>query len=208
MERDLPMLTPAELQTMTILFRRGAADASVALTRWLGHPAEISVEQIEPLPTSEATRVLGDAPICFCSMAMRGKVTGQLILSFDDPSGLALADLLLSQPVGISRDWGEVEQSAALETANIIGCAYLNSLFRFAANDSDSSGEWIHTPPRFNRDFAESLMEFALMDQAMALELVFLTRTQFRIDGSPVNCSLLFIPDAASMESLRAMLVV
>ena len=48
---------------------------------------------------------------------------GQILLVFEDAAGLALADLLLRQPLGTSTAWGELERSAADETANIVGCA-------------------------------------------------------------------------------------
>src|SRR5689334_13843421 len=111
------MLTQQQLMALTIMFRHGEDEASSAMSKWLGRPARVSVEQVEQLPLADATAVLGsgDAPICSCAMAMYGCITGQLILVFDDASGLALADLLLGNPVGASTAWGEVEQSAALE---------------------------------------------------------------------------------------------
>jgi chemotaxis protein CheC len=202
------MLSDSQLTALTILFRHGADDASAALSRWLDRHAQISVEEVEQVPLVDATNVLGDPerPICCCTMALTGGIGGQLILAFDDASGLALADLLLGRPIGTSADWGQVEQSAALETANIIGCAYLNSLARCFADPAAESPELIPSPPRFARDFAESLLQFALMDQAMASDLVFLTRTEFRIMEAPVNCSLLLVPDAESLSRLRQLL--
>ena len=202
------MLTEQQLADLTTLFRHGSDDASVALSRWLGRSARISVEQVEQVPLSEATAVLGDAdgPMCFCAMALEGRLTGELILAFDDDSGLALADLLLERPVGSATAWGEVEQSAALETANIIGCAYLNTLARSFRESDEGSADVLPSPPRFVRDFAESLMEFALMNQAMASDVVFLTRTAFHMEETPVDCSLLFVPDAASLERLQELL--
>ena len=199
------MLADQQLAALTMLFRRGSEEASVALSRWLGRPSRISVEQVEQVPLSEATAVLGDtdAPVCFCVMGLKGRVTGQLILAFDDASGLALSDLLLEKPLGTATAWGEVEQSAALETANIIGCAYLNSLARCFPEDDSESEDLVPTPPKFARDFAESLMEFALMNQAMASDLAFLTRTEFRIADAPVDCNLLFVPDASCLSMLR-----
>jgi chemotaxis protein CheC len=204
------MLADQQLAALTTLFRHGSDDASLALSRWLGRPSRISVEQVEQVPLSVATEVLGDAegPMCFCAMGLRGRVTGELILAFDDASGLALADLLLGNPFGTSKEWGEVEQSAALETANIIGCAYLNSLARCFPDTGAESQELVPTPPKFARDFPESLMQFALMNQAMASDLAFLTRTEFRIEDAPVNCNLLFIPDAQCLSTLREMLPV
>jgi hypothetical protein len=49
-------------------------------------------------------------------------------------------------------------------------------------------------------------MQFALMNQAAATDVVFLTRTEFRIGDSPVNCNLLFVPDANCLSTLREML--
>lgn len=203
------MLADNQLAALTTLFRHGSDDASLALSRWLGRPSQISVEQVEQIPLSEATAVLGDAEsaICFCAMGLKGRVTGQLILAFDDASGLALADLLLGNPIGMSTAWGELEQSAALETANIIGCAYLNSLARCFPESDDDAHDLLPTPPKFARDFPEALLEFALMNQALDSDLVFLTRTEFRIEDAPVNCNLLFVPDAPCLAALREMLV-
>jgi len=50
----------------------------VALAKWLGRSAHISVEQVEQLPLVAATTVLGDSeePVCSCAMALKGRVTG------------------------------------------------------------------------------------------------------------------------------------
>ena len=206
--RTEPVLTDQQLTALTTLFRHGSDDASLALSRWLSRPSQVSIEQVEQVPLSEATDVLGhaDDAVCFCAMTLSGLVTGELILSFDDASGLALADLLLGNRIGTATRWGEIEQSAALETANIIGCAYLNTLARCFPEKDAQSPELVPSPPKFSRDFPEALMEFALMNQAMASDTVFLTRTEFRIEGAPVNCNLLFVPDAHCLATLREML--
>lgn len=202
------MLPDQQLQTLTVLFRHGSDEASEALSKWLGRPSRISVEQVEQIPLAEATEVLGDqeTPVCACVMTLTGLLSGQLLLVFDDASGLALADLLLGKPVGGSTAWGDIQLSAALETANIIGCAYLNSLSRFAPGTAADSREVLPSPPRFTRDFVEALMEFALMNQAMTSDVVFLTRTEFRIEDTPVNCNLLFVPDADCLSGLDSLL--
>jgi chemotaxis protein CheC len=131
-------------------------------------------------------------------MAMNGGLTGTMIFAFDDACGLSLTDLLLNHPSGTAREWGEMECSAALESTNIIGCAYLNSLVRHLPY----SMELVPSPPVFRRDFAESLLQAAFMDQAMAANFIFLARARFEIRGAPLNWSLLFIPDAPSLARL------
>lgn len=177
-------------------FHQGSVDASRAFEKWLGRPASIELDALMALPLSEATGVLdvGDEPVCFCSAEIRGLFGGELILAFDDASGLALADLLLDQPVGATQEWSEMATSAVLETANILGCAFLNSLAR-SFSRTDAAAEILPTPPRFSREFAECLLEFALMGQAAASDEVVVASTRFQVDQVPLNWTLLLVPD-------------
>ena len=207
-DHDNPLLSVNQLAALESAFHRGSADASAALAKWIGKPSVIEIDSLEQLPLEDATGVLaeGDDPICFCSTELKGLLSGELILAFDDASGLALADMLLDQPQGTAAEWTEMATSAALETTNILCCAYLNSLSESLARPGDAPG-LLPTPPRFSRDFAESLLQFALMGQAIASDQVILTRTKFEIDATPVNWTLLFVPDAESMSRLSELLL-
>ena len=204
--RKLPSET--QLADLESSLHRGSADASIALASWIGKPTVVEIDSLQQLPLEQATAVLsaGDEPICFCAMEIKGVITGEMILAFDDASGLALADMLLDQPQGTTTQWTEMATSAALETTNILGCAYLNSLSERLSGPSESV-ELVPAPPRFSREFAESLMEFALMGQAISLDQVMLATTRFEIDAVPVNWTLLFVPDAESMSRLAELLV-
>ena len=202
------VLSERQLEIFGKALQRGAVEASQALDRWIGKPTRISLEVVEQLPLQEATDVLGvgDDPICFCLAEIRGRLTGHLVLAFEDADGLALADLLLDQPRGTAAAWGEMEMSAVLETTNILGCKYLTSVARALPAGDDPTSELLPSPPRFSREFAGSLIEFTLMDQIVATDHVLLTRVQFRIDGDSVDWTLLLVPDAASMATLRELL--
>jgi chemotaxis protein CheY-P-specific phosphatase CheC len=99
-ERDNDRLDARQLAGLEASFHQGSADASQALARWIGKPTVVETDSIEQLPLEEATQLLGtgEDPVCFCSVEIRGLLTGAMILAFDDASGLALADLLLDQP--------------------------------------------------------------------------------------------------------------
>jgi chemotaxis protein CheC len=206
--QDESLLTDEQLEAFRLALHHGATEASQALHRWIMKPTEIRFDAVEQLPLREAAGVLGGGgePICFCVVDITGALTGQLILAFDDKTGLSLADTLLDHAPGTATEWGELETSAALETTNILCCAYLNAVARVLPSGPDDPEELIPTPPRFSRDFAESLLEFALMGQIVASDHVLLARTQFRIDDAPVSWTLLFVPDPASMAKLRAVL--
>jgi chemotaxis protein CheC len=198
------MLSERQLHALAAHLRSAAADASIALTRWLGGESEIVLERVRQVEMADAVTVLGDSeqPVTACLMRTQGWLTGYLIMVFDDASGFALADLLLGKPVGTSNSWGEIEQSAVLETANIIGCAYLNALARLSPR-VDATRELLPTPPLFHRDFSSALMQFALVPQAGASDMVLLTETEFRFEGLPARWDLLFVPDELGVPALQ-----
>ena len=195
-----------QLAAIEKAFSAGAADASRALARWIGRPCTVETDSLEQMPLEEATGVLsaGDEPLCFCATEIEGPLRGEMMLAFDDVSGWALSDLVQGEQPGTATEWTEMATSAALETTNILCCTFLNSLIRhLSAGDSESL---LPTPPMFRRDFAESLLQFALMGQAVASDHILLAHTRFEIDDVPVRWTLLFVPDAESLERLPSML--
>jgi chemotaxis protein CheC len=186
------------LSQQSDLFQRAAAEASDALSKWLGRPSKITINNVSVLPITEAVGVLGiaDKPLAACAMQISGQYSGLLVLTSDDASGLALADILLSREIGSSTEWTEVEQSAAVETANIIGCAYLNAMASGSEDDHSAAPPLMPSPPWFVRDYAASVMQSIFMSQAALSDNVFLSHTDFSVDGMPGKCSLLFIPQA------------
>lgn len=206
---DDSSLGAAQLKTLESWLHQGSVEASKALAKWLDRRSVVEIDRLEQLALHEAAAILSDddEPIGFCVAQMVGLLSGEMIFAFDDSSGFALADLLLDQPVGTTQEWSEIAQSALLETTNILCCACLNSL---TANFSqvEPSTELLPSPPSFNRDYAASLMEFALMGQAVASDTVVVAKTSFEIGSTPMKWTLLFVPDAESMTRMAEMLPV
>ncbi|WP_165225230.1 chemotaxis protein CheC [Aquisphaera insulae] len=206
-----PVLTESQCRHLRMIFERGAAAASQALSKWLGEEVSLSISEVEQVDLAEAAGVLGpaEALVAACAMVLSGPLGGQMLLVFEDRAGLALADLLLRQPPGTTTTWGEIERSAAMETTNIVGCAYLNALAAhlpggLAKGEGGDADELVPSPPTFLHEFAGSLLEFALMDQALELDRVLLVHSAFsagRRDLS-LDWTLLFIPDHASLRAL------
>lgn len=180
--------------------RLAAENASEALARWLGVPAVMHVEQVIQCSVQNAVQCLGadDQPIDVCVMGLNGTLRGLMVLAFDDASGWKLSDLILSRPEGESIDWGDVEVSAALESMNILGCAYLNRLAEHLSQRTTESISLIPTPPEFGRDFAGALIESLFMDQIARGCEAFYVQTRFTVSDQTVHWTFLIIPEEDS----------
>jgi chemotaxis protein CheC len=204
------ILSASQCRLLRMIFERGAESASQAMSKWLGEEVRLVVSEVEQVDLARAAEVLGppETLVAACAMGLSGPLGGQILLVFEDRAGLALVDTLLRQPEGTTRDWGDLERSAVQETTNIVGCAYLNALAAHLPGRLSHGGpageELVPTPPSFLREFAGSLIQFALMEQALELDQVLLVQTSFQAGREAVdlNATLLLIPDRASLHAL------
>jgi chemotaxis protein CheC len=207
-----PILSDVQRHLLRMIFDRGAEGASLALSKWLGEEVHLAVSEVDLVELDRASELLGpaDALVAACAMGLTGGLTGSILLVFEDRAGMALVDLLLHQPVGTTSAWGDLEQSAAKETANIVGCAYVNALATHlpGIDAGRDAGELIPTPPVFLHEFAGSLLQFVLMEQALELDQVLLIRSEFARGREGLNLAwtLLFIPSRAALETLAGSL--
>lgn len=202
-----PTLSPAQTRLLSTIFERGAEAASRALTQWLGRTVHLAVSEVDQVELAELTDLLGpaDETLAVCAMGFSGGLDGQLLLVFDDRSGLSLVDILLRKPAGTASAWGDLERSAATETANIVGCAYLNALASHLPGRGDEF-PLMPGPPQFRHEFAGSLLQFALMEQMLAFERVLLIKSQFACEDGRLDWILLFVPTAESLGRLTEVL--
>lgn len=202
-----PTLTDAHRGLLRMIFDRGAEGASLALSKWLGRDVRLTVSDVDLAELDRVNDLLGppDSLVAACVMGLAGGFNGSMLLVFEDRSGLALVDLLLNQPIGTTTSWGELEQSAAKETMNIVGCAYVNAL----AAHLPGAGALVPTPPTFLHEFAGSLMEFALMEQALERDRLLLIRTEFAAgpDLPQLQWTLLLVPSPSALQVLASALV-
>ena len=84
--------------------------------------------------------------------------------------------------------------------------AYLNALAAHLPSSlrAGDGAELTPSPPVFFHEFAGSLLEFALMDQALELDEVLLVRSSFSADRADLDLdwTLLVVPDRRSLQAL------
>lgn len=196
-------LTVSQLQRLKAIFASGAEDASRCFSKWLRADIALAIDEVEEFPLAQITEILGsgDDLVSACSIALFGRISGRLLIVFTDDTGLALVDSLMDRPPGTSIVWGEVEQSAVQETANILACAYINSL-AVHMPDSEIRGELLPSPPDFVQDYAASLLESLFVGQAVHSDNMIVIRTAFRRDQTEHAWHMLFVPDFESLNCL------
>ena len=200
-------LSDRQLQKLTAIFAKGGECASQAMSKWLRSDVILTTEEVRQCRPSEATSLLGPPEdlITACVLNLSGGVEGKLVLAFDDASGLALTDLLLGRPNGTAETWTAIEESAASETANILGCAYLNELSR-QLSTGIGNDEIVPSPPELQHDYASCLVESLLMDQLIASDDVLVIVTELTRNATKLSWHMLLLPDPESFGRIAAMM--
>lgn len=191
------------LELLHQLFASATHDASAAMCRWTNGLITMTLDEVRELPLEEVCQEFdfGSELLTMVVLSLEGDVGGDMILTFDEENGRSLAASLLGRDVETSEQWTELEQSALNETGNILGCAYMNALTRLI------SVELVPTPPYFIQDYGASVLQQALMAQAMTCDKVLICRTRFHREGEALNWNVFFVPTDAMRTAMEDALV-
>ncbi len=187
-----------KLAVLHQLFASATHDASAAMCQWTDGLITLTLDEVRELPLTEATHQLdlGDQLLTMVVLSLEGDVGGEMILTFDEENGRQLVASLLRRPAGSDPEWSDLEKSALTETGNILGCAYMNAITRLINH------ELVPTAPYFIQDYGASVLQQALMVQAMTSDHVLVCRTGFHRAGEELNWRVLFVPTAALREAM------
>ncbi len=187
------------VEVLRPLFAAATHEASAAMCRWTDGVISLSLDDICEVPLDQVAAELGFADD-FMTMVVLGiesEPGTAMILTFDEDNARQLAATLTQRERRTGSDWDELEISALTETGNILGCAYVNALTRLTGQ------VLIPSPPYFLRDYFASVLEQALVEQAMSSDTALLCRTGFHREGENLNWHVLFIPSRSLREKLE-----
>jgi len=170
-------------------------DASAAMCRWTDGLITLSLDEVREIPLEDVCTELnlGEDLLTMVVLSLEGEVGGEMILTFDDTNGRQLVASLLGRDVADTDEWTDLEKSALTETGNILGCAYMNAITRLIDH------ELVPSAPYFIQDYGASVLQQALMAQAMTTDTVLVCRTGFHREGAELNWRVIFVPT----DSLR-----
>jgi len=195
--------TVSSLSLLHELFDAATREASDAMATWTGGLITLSLDEVCELPLEDVCSEFnfGDDLVTMVVLNLPGDLGGDMILAFDETNGRQLAASLLSRPASEGEQWSELEQSAICETGNILSCAYVNAISNLLEHPL------LPTPPQFIQDYGASVLEQALMAQAMASDKVLVCRTAFRRDGENVEWHVFFVPTPEMRDAITNALV-
>lgn len=181
------------------LFASATHDASAAMCRWTNGLITVTLDQVREIPLEEISVGLGigDELLTMVVLTISGEVGGNLMLLFDEPSGRQLAASLVGSQPGSEPEWSELEKSALTETGNILGCAYVNALTRLIGADLMPSA------PYFIQDYGASVLQQAVMTQALTSDRLLLCQIGFRRKEQELDWRVVFVPTQGMREAMR-----
>ncbi len=191
--------TDRALGVLHELFASATHDASAAMCRWTDGLITVTLDEVRQIPMEEASFALdiGDELLTMVVLTLDGDVGGNLILVFDEHGGRQLAASLLGRQPGTEPEWSDLEKSALTETGNILGCAYVNAISRLIGADLAPS------PPYFIQDFGVSVLQQALMTQALTSDSLLLCQIGFQREGEELDWRVVFVPTQGMQDAMQ-----
>jgi len=181
------------------LFASATHDASAAMCRWTDGLITVTLDEVRQIALEEVSDELGigDELLTMVVLTLQGEVGGNMILVFDERGGRQLAASLLQSEVGTEPEWSDIEKSALTETGNILGCAYVNAISRLIGTDLAPSA------PYFIQDFGASVLQQAVMTQALSSDTLLLCEIGFHREGEELDWRIVFVPTQGMQDAMQ-----
>ena len=196
--RNLTISCRHDLEVLRQLLASATHDAAAAMCRGTDGLISLTLDEVRELPLDMVCGELNidDDLLTMVVLSLVGELGGDMVLIFDDENGRQLAASLLGREVNQDTEWSELEKSALTETGNILACAYMNAVTRLIDH------ELVPSAPYFVQDFGASVLQQALMAQAVTNDNVLICRTGFHREGEKLNWHVLFVPTDALRQRM------
>ena len=187
---ELRLEHASALSVLHELFASATHDASAAMCRWTNGLISVALDEVREVNLVDLSSELGigDEMLTMVVLSLEGEVGGNMILVFDETDGRQLAASLLDMQPDIFSEWSDLEKSALSETGNILGCAYVNAISRLIGCDLAP------TAPYFIQDFGASVLQQAVMTQALTSDTLLLCEIRFHRADEELDWRVVFVP--------------
>jgi len=181
------------------LFSSATHDASAAMCRWTNSVISVTLDDVRGIPLEDvgAELDMGDELLTMVVLTLDDELGGNLILVFDEHHGRQLAATLLGAEPEVGDQWSELHKSALTETGNILGCAYVNALTRLLGKNL------VPSAPYFIQDYGASVLQQAMMAQALTSDTLLLCDIGFRRNTEDLDWRVVFVPTLQMQQAME-----
>jgi len=187
------------LSVLHELFASATHDASAAMCRWTDGLITVTLDKVRQIPLEDINAELdiGDELLTMVVLTLAGETGGNLIIVFDERNARQLAASLLGRAPATEPEWNDLEKSALTETGNILGCAYVNALTRLIGADL------VPSAPYFIQVFGASVLEQAVMTQALTSDRLLLCEIGFHREDEELDWRVVFVPTRGMQDAMQ-----
>jgi chemotaxis protein CheC len=155
---DVENLNEYQLDALQETGNIGCSHAATAVSQMISKPINISVPLIKIKKISELKKILKSISedtekIVGVYLELTDEFLGSILFLFPIKSALILADLLMFQDIGTSKELDEMGQSAITEVGNVVVSAYTNALGQFL------NSTVMLSPPSFSMDMPDQFLD-------------------------------------------------
>lgn len=191
-------LSNEQLSKLKLLTSNAGVEASSIFSKWLRTSVTIKMDNAELIPFEDVVAKAGggDEISIGLYMSIDKGISGSVLFMFNEKSAFELIDILIGRELGSTKKIGEMEKSALQETANIVGCAYLNSI------GTNMGATIVPSPPVLIHDLTQSIMDTVLMEQAQFQNESLFIQTEFYSVHGKLDWNFFFLPIMDSLSEL------
>ena len=179
----------------------GAGNATTALSNLLSRSIEMSVPEVNILPFDEVPYVVGgpEELVVGIYLQVEGEAPGSLMLLLEKEDAIKLVSILMTGdiPDDVSdKNIEDMEQSALMETGNILASSYISALSDFTRLGMSP------TVPAIAIDMAGAILEVILLQVGDVSEHVLMIGTEFSYDKNKIRGHFFLIPEDNSFSKI------
>ncbi|AHG00414.1 chemotaxis protein CheA [Halostagnicola larsenii XH-48] len=182
-----------KLEVFNEMTKEGAEKSASNITSMTGIETSVNISRLSLVPLEDIPAEVGTKRYVGTVMEFTGKLSGYLIILFDQPSGRAVVDSLV--PMETEGEWGEMEQGALQELGNIMTSGFIDGWANVL------NAEIKHSPPKFVADIGSSIMSPIIAQIAQTDDHAFLLDSSIETDSDRVfTCQMLALPRRDELE--------
>jgi len=197
------------MNELRIIATKGGESANLAFSRWMREKAKLEITDVSFVPFGDITKIVGEGDKMVVSVLLRmnGDITGNAVFVFSEDSARYLMEQVSRKKIphpltpftegglgGVELD--AVNRSILEETGNIVGTAFLNSLVSHLDITVSTSA------PVFIYDYAEAILEMAVMEYAPLADHALLFATKFYEANTKIDGYFFILPSPESLNKL------